>query len=173
MSLFDPPVAEFTSYIFLKVLGRGDLQATLLHCLGFDHTRLTYKHMGREFRLTDVKRERREEVTRLVRDRGAGHHDEGVLGFIDARASLHQKNPYQILLSIHPAVRPKGAAVPVRSNRPQIQAGLLADFPGETEAGTGVVACLQVAGMERGHQVDRGARQRRLPRWTPPLSTIW
>jgi hypothetical protein len=31
-----------------------DLQATMLHCLGFDHTRLTYKHMGREFRLTDV-----------------------------------------------------------------------------------------------------------------------
>jgi uncharacterized protein (DUF1501 family) len=32
-----------------------DLQATLLHCLGLDHTRLTYKHMGREFRLTDVE----------------------------------------------------------------------------------------------------------------------
>jgi len=31
-----------------------DLQATVLHCLGFDHTRLTYRHMGREFRLTDV-----------------------------------------------------------------------------------------------------------------------
>jgi uncharacterized protein (DUF1501 family) len=31
-----------------------DLQATMLHCLGFDHTRLTFKHMGREFRLTDV-----------------------------------------------------------------------------------------------------------------------
>ncbi|MBI3664845.1 MAG: DUF1501 domain-containing protein [Acidobacteria bacterium] len=31
-----------------------DLQATLLQCLGFDHTRLTYKYMGREFRLTDV-----------------------------------------------------------------------------------------------------------------------
>lgn len=31
-----------------------DLQATMLHCLGMDHTRLTYKHMGREFRLTDV-----------------------------------------------------------------------------------------------------------------------
>lgn len=31
-----------------------DLQATILHCLGFDHTRLTYRHMGREFRLTDV-----------------------------------------------------------------------------------------------------------------------
>jgi len=31
-----------------------DLQATLLHCLGFDHTKLTYRHMGRNFRLTDV-----------------------------------------------------------------------------------------------------------------------
>ncbi len=31
-----------------------DLQATALNCLGFDHTRLTYKHMGRDFRLTDV-----------------------------------------------------------------------------------------------------------------------
>ena len=32
-----------------------DLQATILHCLGFDHTRLTYRHMGRDFRLTDVR----------------------------------------------------------------------------------------------------------------------
>jgi hypothetical protein len=31
-----------------------DLQATILHCLGFDHTRLTYRYMGRDFRLTDV-----------------------------------------------------------------------------------------------------------------------
>jgi hypothetical protein len=31
-----------------------DLQATILHSLGFDHTRLTYRHMGRDFRLTDV-----------------------------------------------------------------------------------------------------------------------
>jgi uncharacterized protein (DUF1501 family) len=31
-----------------------DLQATMLHCLGFDHTRLTFKHLGRDFRLTDV-----------------------------------------------------------------------------------------------------------------------
>jgi hypothetical protein len=31
-----------------------DLQATLLHLLGIDHTRLTYRHMGRDFRLTDV-----------------------------------------------------------------------------------------------------------------------
>ncbi|WP_321477447.1 DUF1501 domain-containing protein [uncultured Paludibaculum sp.] len=31
-----------------------DLQATILNRLGFDHTKLTYRHMGRDFRLTDV-----------------------------------------------------------------------------------------------------------------------
>jgi hypothetical protein len=31
-----------------------DLHATMLHCLGIDHTRLTYKFQGRAFRLTDV-----------------------------------------------------------------------------------------------------------------------
>jgi len=31
-----------------------DLQATILHLLGFDHTRLTYRFQGRDFRLTDV-----------------------------------------------------------------------------------------------------------------------
>ncbi len=31
-----------------------DLQATILHCLGVDHTRLTYRYQGRDFRLTDV-----------------------------------------------------------------------------------------------------------------------
>jgi len=32
-----------------------DLQATILHCLGIDHTRLTYRFQGRDFRLTDVE----------------------------------------------------------------------------------------------------------------------
>jgi len=31
-----------------------DLHATMLHLLGFDHTKLTYKFQGRPFRLTDV-----------------------------------------------------------------------------------------------------------------------
>lgn len=31
-----------------------DLNATILHCLGIDHTRLTYRFQGRDFRLTDV-----------------------------------------------------------------------------------------------------------------------
>jgi len=31
-----------------------DLHATLLHLLGFDHEQLTYRHAGRDFRLTDI-----------------------------------------------------------------------------------------------------------------------
>ena len=31
-----------------------DVQATILHLLGLDHTKLTFKHQGRNFRLTDV-----------------------------------------------------------------------------------------------------------------------
>jgi hypothetical protein len=31
-----------------------DLHATILRCFGVDHTKLTYKHQGRRFRLTDV-----------------------------------------------------------------------------------------------------------------------
>ncbi|MCB1020272.1 MAG: DUF1501 domain-containing protein, partial [Acidobacteria bacterium] len=39
-----------------------DLQATILNQLGVDHTRLTYKYMGRHFRLTDVHGEVVEKV---------------------------------------------------------------------------------------------------------------
>ena len=31
-----------------------DMQATIMHLLGIDHTRLTYRYQGRQFRLTDV-----------------------------------------------------------------------------------------------------------------------
>ena len=31
-----------------------DLHATMLHLLGLDHKRVTYRHAGRDFRLTDV-----------------------------------------------------------------------------------------------------------------------
>jgi uncharacterized protein (DUF1501 family) len=34
-----------------------DLHATMLHLLGFEHKRLTYRHEGRDYRLTDVKGE--------------------------------------------------------------------------------------------------------------------
>jgi arylsulfatase A-like enzyme len=32
-----------------------DLHATILHLLGLDHERLTYRYAGRDFRLTDVE----------------------------------------------------------------------------------------------------------------------
>ena len=31
-----------------------DFHATILNLLGLDHTRLTYRHAGRDYRLTDV-----------------------------------------------------------------------------------------------------------------------
>src|SRR5579872_4720561 len=34
-----------------------DLHATILHLMGIDHTKLTYRYSGRDFRLTDVKGE--------------------------------------------------------------------------------------------------------------------
>ena len=37
-----------------------DLHATMLHLLGIDHERLTYKFQGRDFRLTDVHGQRGE-----------------------------------------------------------------------------------------------------------------
>jgi hypothetical protein len=39
-----------------------DLHATVLHLLGLDHTKLTYRHAGRDFRLTDVHGEVVKEV---------------------------------------------------------------------------------------------------------------
>jgi hypothetical protein len=32
----------------------NDFQATVLHCLGINHEKLTYRFQGRDFRLTDV-----------------------------------------------------------------------------------------------------------------------
>ena len=43
-----------------------DLNATILHLLGFDHTRLTFRFQGRDYRLTDVHGEIVEEDPRLT-----------------------------------------------------------------------------------------------------------
>ncbi|QDV22957.1 DUF1501 domain-containing protein [Aureliella helgolandensis] len=45
---------EFGFHVVEDPVHVHDLQATVLHCLGFDHERLTYHHAGRDFRLTDV-----------------------------------------------------------------------------------------------------------------------
>lgn len=45
---------EFGDDVAENVVTVHDFQATLLHQLGIDHERLTYRHAGRDFRLTDV-----------------------------------------------------------------------------------------------------------------------
>ena len=45
---------EFSYNIVRDPVHVHDLQATVLHCLGIDHERLTFKHQGRDYRLTDV-----------------------------------------------------------------------------------------------------------------------
>jgi hypothetical protein len=45
---------EFALRITKDKVHVNDLHATMLHCLGLDHKRLTYRYLGRDFRLTDV-----------------------------------------------------------------------------------------------------------------------
>jgi hypothetical protein len=52
---------EFGYYAIENKVHMHDLHATMLHLLGLDHERLTYRHAGRDFRLTDI-------AGRVVRD---------------------------------------------------------------------------------------------------------
>ena len=45
---------DFSYNITERPVHVHDLQATLLHCLGIDHAKLTFKFQGRDYRLTDV-----------------------------------------------------------------------------------------------------------------------
>jgi hypothetical protein len=45
---------EFGYRAVEKPVHPHDVNATLLHLLGLDHTRLTYRYSERDFRLTDV-----------------------------------------------------------------------------------------------------------------------
>jgi len=45
---------DFGFHIVQDPVHVHDLQATVLHLLGMDHERLTFRHAGRDFRLTDV-----------------------------------------------------------------------------------------------------------------------
>ena len=45
---------DFSYNVIDKPLHIHDLNATILHCLGINHERLTFRHQGRDFRLTDV-----------------------------------------------------------------------------------------------------------------------
>ena len=45
---------EFGAQIVRDPVGIHDLQATIMHLMGFDHEQLTFTYNGRPFRLTDV-----------------------------------------------------------------------------------------------------------------------
>ena len=45
---------EYCYNVAEKPVSVHDLHATLMHSLGFDHERFTYRHQGRDYRLTDV-----------------------------------------------------------------------------------------------------------------------
>ncbi len=45
---------DFSYNVVDKPVHIHDLNATMLHCLGINHEQLTYRHQGRDFRLTDV-----------------------------------------------------------------------------------------------------------------------
>ncbi|MFM7844851.1 MAG: DUF1501 domain-containing protein, partial [Planctomycetota bacterium] len=45
---------EFGNQAVEKRMHVHDLHATVLHLMGLDHERLTYRYSGRDFRLTDV-----------------------------------------------------------------------------------------------------------------------
>jgi len=45
---------DFSYNVVDKPVHIHDLNATMLHCLGINHEQLTFRHQGRDFRLTDV-----------------------------------------------------------------------------------------------------------------------
>lgn len=45
---------DYCYNVIEKPVSVHDLHATLLHSLGFDHERMTFRHQGRDYRLTDV-----------------------------------------------------------------------------------------------------------------------
>ena len=45
---------DFSYNIVKDPVDVHDLHATILHAMGVDHTKLTFKYQGRNFRLTDV-----------------------------------------------------------------------------------------------------------------------
>jgi len=49
-AVINPSIDEFTP----GAVHIHDMNATMLHLLGVDHTKLTYRYQGRDFRLTDV-----------------------------------------------------------------------------------------------------------------------
>ena len=48
---------EFGYYVAENKVTLPDFHATILHLFGLNHEKLTYRHAGRDFRLTDIEGE--------------------------------------------------------------------------------------------------------------------
>ena len=70
-----------------------DLHATILHLLGLDHERLTYRYAGRDFRLTDVARPGRAGDYLLSARRPVGRCDREVVRPLDRTAGMDFQKP--------------------------------------------------------------------------------
>ena len=46
---------DYGYYVAENKVTMPDFHATILHLLGLDHEQLTYRHAGRDYRLTDVE----------------------------------------------------------------------------------------------------------------------
>ena len=54
-SISGRPLSHPGSRSRVKPVHVHDFHATILHLLGLDNTKLTYRHAGRDYRLTDVE----------------------------------------------------------------------------------------------------------------------
>src|SRR5262249_38400071 len=60
---------EFGHHAVDEKVHMHDLHATLLHLMGLDHTRLTFRYAGRDFRLTDVSGRVTEQILAYPKER--------------------------------------------------------------------------------------------------------
>ena len=77
-----------------------DLHATILHCMGLNHERLTYRFNGRDFRLTDVAGN---VVREIIDSLGAGGRepsgdDSGLIARNSPHASRRMNSPQECRL---------------------------------------------------------------------------
>ena len=79
-----------------------DFHATILHLMGLDHERLTYRHSGRDYRLTDVHGRRGR--------RAAGVSWAVLARFANPVRCASPPSPGRRRVFRHPGVRPRGSS---------------------------------------------------------------
>ena len=110
---------DFSYNIVSDPVSVFDLQATILHVLGIDHKKLTFKFQGRDFRLTDVHGD---VVTKILLSARAAS--------FESYASLR---PGRQACARSPALKPDvGRAKALRYATPTDESALIRALPGTT-----------------------------------------